>query len=98
MTLRIVLRPPAENDLLQAKEWYAAKSVELGDDFATKFEEALARVQAMPELYAATYRNVRKAKLRRFPYVVYYRILTDRIEVLAVLHGGRNPRIWRDRA
>ena len=49
-------------------------------------------------MYAATFRGVRPAKLRRFPYVVYYRVLADRIEVLAVLHGSRDPRIWQGRA
>ena len=52
----------------------------------------------MPELYAVTFRGVRPAKLRRFPYVMYYRMLADRIEVLAVLHGSRNPRVWQSRA
>ena len=52
----------------------------------------------MPEMYAAAFRGVRPAKLRRFPYVVYYRVLADRIEVLAVLHGSRDPRIWQGRA
>lgn len=98
MSLPITLRPQAQDDLLEARDWYERKSVGLGDDFAAKVEELLSRIQLMPELYAATYRNVRQAKLRRFPYVLYYRVLTDGIEVLAVLHGGRDPRIWRSRA
>lgn len=52
----------------------------------------------MPELYAPTFQSVRPAKLRRFPYVVYYRVLPDRIEVLAILHGSRDPRVWQGRA
>ena len=56
------------------------------------------RIEQNPELYAAAFRSVRRAKLQRFPYVVYYRILADRIEVIAVLHGGRDPRVWRSRA
>ena len=56
------------------------------------------RIAAMPKLYAPTIKNVRRAKLRRFPYVVFYRILADRIEVIGVLHGSRDPGIWQDRA
>jgi plasmid stabilization system protein ParE len=40
---------------------------------------------------------VRRGKVRRFPYVVYYRVLADRIEVIAVLHAARNPQTWQDR-
>jgi plasmid stabilization system protein ParE len=65
--------------------------------FQEKVEQVLGRIEAMPELYAATFQTVRPAKLRKFPYVLYYRLLADRIEVLAILHGGRDPRIWQRR-
>jgi plasmid stabilization system protein ParE len=28
---------------------------------------------------------------------VYYRVFTDRVEVIAVLHGSRHPQVWQDR-
>ncbi|MBA3346286.1 MAG: type II toxin-antitoxin system RelE/ParE family toxin [Gemmatimonadales bacterium] len=36
--------------------------------------------------------------LRRFPYSLLYRIETDRIYVLAVMHHRRRPGYWTDRA
>jgi len=98
MSLPIVLRPEAQADLLEARDWYEHERVGLGDAFAEAVEEMLTRVQAMPELYAAVFRGLRRGKLRRFPYVVYYRVLADRIEVIGVLHGSRDPQVWRDRA
>lgn len=56
-------------------------------------DEVLARIAAFPGLYAVALRDVRRAKLRRFPY----RVLADRAEVLAVLHGSRDPRVWQGR-
>jgi plasmid stabilization system protein ParE len=50
-----------------------------------------------PGMYAVALRDVRRAKLRRFPYLVYYRVFTDRIEVLGVLHGGQDPQVWQRR-
>jgi toxin ParE1/3/4 len=35
--------------------------------------------------------------LRRFPYIVAYRIAEHRVEVLAVAHGHRKPGYWSDR-
>jgi len=29
---------------------------------------------------------------------LYYRITDEAVEVLAVLHGSRHPRVWRSRA
>jgi len=35
--------------------------------------------------------------MRRFPFGIYYRIEQSHIVVLAVLHGSRHPRRWRER-
>ena len=93
MTVPIVLRPEAQNDLLEARDWYERQRDRLGDDFVGAFDEFLARIQTAPEMHPIALRSVRRGKLRRFPYVVYYRVLGDRIEIIAVLHGGRNPRV-----
>lgn len=97
MSLRVVLRPEAEADLLAARAWYERDRSELGEAFTDSFEAMIARLKARPELYAVALQNIRRAKLRRFPYLVYYRVLSDRIEVIGVLHGSRNPRIWQER-
>jgi plasmid stabilization system protein ParE len=39
----------------------------------------------------------RKFGLQRFPYLVFYRELDDRIEVVAIAHGAREPGYWLKR-
>jgi plasmid stabilization system protein ParE len=34
---------------------------------------------------------------RKFPYVVYYKVVEDEIVVIAVLHGSRDPEEWQRR-
>ena len=97
MSRRIVLRPEAQADLLQARDWYGQEDSELAEVFLDSFDTMIARIEAMPELYAIVLRNARRGKLRRFPYLVYYRVFPDRIEVIGVLHGSRNPRVWQAR-
>jgi plasmid stabilization system protein ParE len=36
--------------------------------------------------------------VRRFPYAVYYRVERERIAVVAVHHGKRDPSPWQSRA
>ena len=48
----------------------------------------------MPESYAVVYRDVRRAVVRRFPYAVYYRIVSSRVIVTAIFHSRLEPRIW----
>jgi toxin ParE1/3/4 len=97
VTLPVVLRPEAQADLLGTRQWYERQRTGLGDAFAEAAEQMIVRIQAMPELYEAVLQGVRRGKLKRFPYVLYYRVLDDRIEVLAVLHGSRSPQVWQDR-
>ncbi len=97
MSLPVVLRPEAQADLQEARTWYEQQRPGLGDAFVEAADEMFMRIREMPELHAVVLRDVRRGKLRRFPYVAYYRVLTNRIEVLAILHGSRDPKVWKDR-
>ena len=97
MTSIVVLRPEAVADLLDARQWYDRQRRGLGGEFLDAVDELILQIGNSPEMYATAIKEVRRGKLRRFPYVVYYRILTDRVEVLGVLHGKRDPREWQSR-
>jgi plasmid stabilization system protein ParE len=98
MTLPVVFLPAAESDVLEARNYYERQLAKLGEQFADALDEVIALIASQPDLFATILRNVRRAKLRRFPYIVYYRILAERIEVIGVLHGSRHPRTWQRRA
>jgi plasmid stabilization system protein ParE len=98
MTQRLILRPEAELDLIDARDWYRKQAKRLETEFLTAVEESLNRILTMPLLYALEYKSVRRARTRRFPYIIYYRINGEVIEVLAVLHGSRHPSNWRSRS
>lgn len=97
MSVPVIWRPEAEADLLAALDWYEGQRLGLGEEFADAVETMVARIEATPELYAIALESVRRGKLRRFPYLIYYRVLLDKIEVLAVLHSSRNPLLWQNR-
>jgi plasmid stabilization system protein ParE len=96
--LPVVLRPEAAQDLLSARDWYDRQKAGLGDEFAAQVSDVFDQVAAMPRLFAVIWEDVRVCRLRRFPYVVYYRAFADRVEVLAVLHGSRESSAWQSRA
>ena len=98
MSPPLIIRPEAEQDMAEARDWYEERRDGLGAEFLTAVEKVFVRISEFPESYAAEYRGVRRAGMRRFPYVVYYRIKGESVEVLAVLHGRRHPRTWRSRA
>jgi plasmid stabilization system protein ParE len=97
MSLPLVVRAVAQLDMLAARDWYEQQEPGLGEKFVAATEQLFERITAMPEMYEVVLRDVRRAKLRRFPYVVYYQILPDHIVVLAVIDGRRNSQSWRSR-
>ena len=93
----VVLRPEASEDLEQTREWYESKREGLGERFLDAVEVALRKIEDFPKAPAVIYRGVRFMALRKFPYGVFHQVLEDRVDVLAVVHGRRASRIWKDR-
>jgi plasmid stabilization system protein ParE len=98
MSLPVVLRPEASRDAAEARDYLEGQRAGLGQGFLDRLNEALGRIGALPALYGVVWRNVRAARLRKFTYVVYYRVHDDRVEVLAVMHGSRDAPVWQARA
>ena len=97
MSLPVVLRPLADADVRQLHAELEAQALGLGDKFLDRLQEALDRIEAMPEMYAEVWSMVRAARLRRFRHVIYYVVLVDRVEVIAVMHGSRDSSAWQSR-
>jgi toxin ParE1/3/4 len=97
MNLPLILRPEAELDLATAQSWYEQQRSGLGEEFIAEVSAAFDRISEMPQMYAMAWEEIRSCRLRRFPYIAYYRLFSDRIEVLAVLHGSRAPVTWQIR-
>lgn len=97
MTLPVVFRPEAAFDVLEIRDYYEPQQPTLGNRFVDAIEESVSLIGEQPELFAVVLKTVRRTKIKRFPYVVYYRVLADRVEIIAVIHGNRHPRVWRRR-
>jgi len=98
MTLPIRLLPEAKDEFDAAADWYEQKQPGLGVDFIAKVRDVLNRIAVNPRLHAAVYVDVRKAVVRRFPYVVVYRVDAAEVIVIAVFHTSRDPAVWQARA
>ena len=97
MSPPVILSPTADQVFEEAAAWYQ-KLAGLGERFVDQVQAALDRIGKTPELHATVYQNVRRVRVQRFPYSVFYRVLDHRIEVIAEFHDQRAPQIWRPRA
>jgi plasmid stabilization system protein ParE len=90
----LAFRPEVRDELDDAYSWYENQQLELENDFIDCIDETLNRICLSPESYPIVYRDVRRAIVRRFPYVIYYRIISSRVIVTAIFHGRRDPKSW----
>lgn len=96
----VIFHRLAAEEYRKARQWYVRQSgVELSDAFRDEVDAAVDRIAENPETGALFRKKYRWIRLHRFPYLLYYLILSDeRILVLAVAHASRRPGYWLRRA
>jgi len=94
---RVVVRRNAELDIAGAINWYEEQRMGLGSDFYAQFSRTIERLADSPLIYPVVYREVRRAVLHRFPYLVWYRVQDAVVTVVACTHAKRHPAMARAR-
>ena len=97
MSLKVSIRHEAEIDIEEAATWYEGQRQGLGHEFLDEVLSLCQTIAEKPAMYPVVHRNTRRALIRRFPFGVYFRIEDEQIIVVAVMHGSRHPRKWRQR-
>ena len=88
---------PAEVEVVQAAAYYETQVEGLGDAFLDKVESAVRDVTRRPTAWPVLRSEIRKRLIHRFPYAVLYRVDSDEIVVVAVMHQRRRPDYWLGR-
>jgi plasmid stabilization system protein ParE len=95
--LTVVFRPEAEDEVLEARQWYESRSEGLGTRFAHAIASLLERIASNSHAFPRVHGQTRRAVLTRFPYAIYFRIDHQQIVILAV-HGRQDPSRWQARS
>ena len=90
--IELTFRPAAVDDLSEARAHYSSVAEGLSRRFVLAVDELFARLSEFPRSapLVSGYPDVRRAVVRGFPYVVFYRHQGERIDVLRVLHAARS--------
>lgn len=95
--LPLVFLDEARVEFDEAAEWYAEQKTGLGIEFVSRVQEVLDQIASMPRLHPVVYKNVRRAIVKKFPYLLHYEVEVDRLVVISVFHSSRDPSIWKTR-
>ena len=95
--MEIHFHPDVEKEIKAAVDWYDGLSQRLGSDFLRDLEQSLERIIKFPEAWAFFSATTRRCRLQKFPYGIVYRLVTNHIQVIAVMHLHRKPDYWAER-
>ena len=101
MAFKVVIGKSAQRDIREALEWYAGESVIALEKFVEGLYARFDDLSVRPETFGLVRQRplFRKAKLRRFPYYIVFRMDQglSKVFVAAIVHSKRNPTVWAQR-
>ncbi len=93
----VVLRPEAEQELLDAQAWYESKALGLGFEFARAADAAVASALSNPFGHLRIEEEFRRVIFRKFPYSLIYLPSLSELLVVSFFHQHREPGVWFER-
>ena len=96
--MRLEFHPLARSDVSRIMGYYKdAGGPEIADEFYSELWSFLRKAVNSPEGYAIRERDIRRVNLDRFPFHFLYRIVDERVRILAVRHDRRRPSLGTHR-
>jgi plasmid stabilization system protein ParE len=95
--MSVRLLESAQVELDDAIAWHASQAPGLGDAFLIETLKTLKLIEQYPKAWHPLTQQVRRCRLRRFPYSVIYAQEGSDLLVLALAHQHRKPGYWRAR-
>jgi plasmid stabilization system protein ParE len=93
----LYFHPKAISEANAAAHWYQERSYTAGKAFVSELDRIIEKNIETPGIYPSYIGETRRALFHRFLFSVVYRIVSERIEVVAIAHGRRKPGYWKDR-
>ncbi|WP_437595993.1 type II toxin-antitoxin system RelE/ParE family toxin [Sorangium sp. So ce590] len=94
---RFRFHPRALQEFEEAVDHYLELSPEAASRFVDAFEAAVGFARRNPDAAARIEDDVRRWNLRKFPYALIYRLSSEHIVIIAVMHARREPGYWKSR-
>lgn len=96
--MRIEYHPAIEAELAEIRDYCNERSQNLGDDFINEFERQVLRIATIPTRWMCVRGDTRRALMKRFPYLILFRVVDDSmVRITVIKHERRHPSYGRHR-
>jgi plasmid stabilization system protein ParE len=94
MKYQIFLSLRATADITSAVSWYLQTDPNLALRFLAEIHTTLERIRRMPYAFPKRGGVLRRALVRRFPYLIFYYVKMNIVSINAVIHERRSDTPW----
>lgn len=92
MIYDFILSPDAKESVRSILLWYLQHDIDLPFRFVVELKSTLNRIRGNPYQFPAVAYQLRRARMKRFPYLVYFTLIERTAYIIAVSHQRRlNP-------
>jgi|SRR5690606_5203453 len=97
MIYKIVYHKDVDFDVREAKNYYRKINPELDKCFSDEIKSLIEKIAENPQHYQLSFEKIRSAYLNDFPFGIHFNLSEDTIEIFAIIHTSRNPKIWQEK-
>jgi len=94
---KIELSNEAEEDFDDSYNYYAKENQKIADNFFKHIEMSFVQISKNWEVYSYAFGEIKKFVVKKYPFVIYYKVNKSTIQIIAIFHTSRNPEIWKER-
>lgn len=92
MKYHVVIPESVYLELQEVTIYYESKQKDLGLKFITSWEIAMQHIGQAPLLYQKKQKSLRTIRLTRFPYILVFEIIKQKIYIYRMIHAQRQPK------
>ncbi len=91
MSRKILFRDKAISEMMSAYWWYEDAKIGLGDVFLKKIDTYIDIIKENPEAFRIVYKKFRQIPIKKFPFVILYKVYPSAVVIHSVFHTSQNP-------
>ena len=97
MSYSLFFKVEANNDLNESAQWYEQQKRGLGEEFLNYVFAECNYLKEFPNAFPVKYNETRELVLKKFPFIIVYKIEGNNIYVIAVFHTSQSLKRKRKR-
>ncbi|WP_373693807.1 MULTISPECIES: type II toxin-antitoxin system RelE/ParE family toxin [Aequorivita] len=88
---RILIEEDAKFDIAEAYDWYSKISLKICASFLTEIKKTIAYLSKNPFLFQFVYKDFRQVPVKKFPFVILYKIDSENVKIFRIFPTNMNP-------